>query len=310
MCRTDPYHSARMARSWPLVSLALGVLLAGVTACDRRSSDEKPHSESAPGASQRVAAPAPPPPVIHYRRVPIPNAKVLFALRDSLGKPAFFEVLKVNRVDLGHVRARDTLVVPEGLREMPVVDTLRHSPFPLAVPALDSLPELLLISLRVQAFGAYAHGRLVRWGPVSTGRKEMPTPVGLYHVNWKDKERASTENEEWLLTWYMNLDNLSGLSLHQYNLPGYAASHSCIRLLEEDARWLYSWTEQWRLTPDSAAVLRNGTPVVIYGKYAYGRRRPWRRLPEDPSAVAIPLGEIEGALAAYRVIGASATARR
>ena len=294
-----------MARSWPLVSLMLGVLLAGVTACDRRSPEETPPSGTAADASPRVPAPAPP--AIHYRRVPIPNAKTLFALRDSIGKPAFVEVLKVNRVDFAHVRAGDSLVIPDHLREMPATDSLRHSPFPLAAPVINSLPQLLLVSLRVQAFGAYEHGKLLRWGPVSTGRKEMPTPVGLYHVNWKDQERVSTENEEWLLTWYMNLDNLSGLSLHQYSLPGYAASHSCIRLLEEDARWLYSWVEQWRLTPDSTAVLREGTPVVIYGKYAYGRRRPWRRLPEDPGAVAIPLGEIEGALSVYRVAGAGAS---
>lgn len=283
----------------------LGVLLAGVTACDRRSPEETPPSGTATDASPRVLAPAPP--AIHYRRVPIPNAKTLFALRDSIGKPAFFEVLKVNRVDFAHVRARDSLVIPDHLREMPATDSLRHSPFPLVAPVINSLPQLLLVSLRVQAFGAYEHGKLLRWGPVSTGRKEMPTPVGPYHVNWKDKERVSTENEEWLLTWYMNLDNLSGLSLHQYNLPGYAASHACIRLLEEDARWLYGWVEQWRLTPDSTAVLREGTPVVIYGKCAYGRRRPWRRLPEDPGAVAIPLGEIEGALSVYRVAGAGAS---
>lgn len=238
--------------------------------------------------------------------MPIPNAKRLFALRDSLGPRALLEVLKVNRIDFDHVRAGDSLVIPDGLREMRAADSLRHSPFPLAVPAIASLPQLVLVSLRVQAFGAYGHGKLLRWGPVSSGRREMPTPVGSYHVNWKDKERVSTENEEWLLTWCMNLDNLSGLSLHKYGMPGYAASHACVRMLEEDARWLYGWVEQWRLTADSTAVLRPGTPVVIYGKYAYGRRRPWRRLPEDPNAVTILPGEIEGVLATYRVVGGGA----
>jgi len=293
-----------MARPWPWRPLLLGLLLVGLTACERRLPEEKPRPDSAPATAQ--PAPPPAPEVIHYRRVPIPNAKRLFALRDSLGPRALLEVLKVNRVDLDHVRAGDSLVIPDGLREMQATDSLRHSPFPFAVPVLDSLPQLVLVSLRVQAFGAYGHGKLLRWGPISSGRREMPTPVGFYHVNWKDKERVSTENEEWLLTWYMNLESLSGLSLHKYSLPGYAASHACVRMLEEDARWLYSWVEQWRLTPDSTAVLRPGTPVVIYGKYAYGRRRPWRRLPEDPNAVTIPLGEIEGVLATYRVVGRDA----
>jgi hypothetical protein len=156
--------------------------------------------------------------------------------------------------------------------------------------------KLLLVSLRVQAFAAYDSGRLVRWGPVSSGRKAMPTPVGLYHTNWKDERRVSTFDEEWLLLWYMNLHNFQGVSLHQYELPGRPASHSCLRLLEVDARWLYAWCEQWTLAPDHRTIVKHGTPVVVFGEWRWGRRAPWKRLPEHPDACALAPEEIEDAL--------------
>jgi L,D-transpeptidase catalytic domain len=127
-----------------------------------------------------------------------------------------------------------------------------------------------------QAFGAYEHGRLVRWGPVSTGRRENPTPHGIFNLTWKAKQRRSTDNEAWLLRWYFNFINARGISFHQFDLPGYAASHACVRLLERDAEWLYGWGEQWKLDESGTRVLRPGTTVVVIG--AASRGAPWTSL--------------------------------
>ena len=236
-----------------------------------------------------------------------------------MGEGGFHQFLKVNRLDLQHVRKGDSLIVPVRAMDRsprgdgpsivpagqmgttvatasPVGDSLYFAPFPQSLAGLGDQPKHLLISIRVQAYAAYEGGRLVRWGPTSTGRKETPTPARLYHVNWKDKDRISTVNEEWHLTWVVNLDNLLGVSIHQYELPGRPASHSCVRLLEEDARWLYGWAEQWTLSPDGSTVLAPGTPVLVFGAYAYGKRPPWKRLPEDPMADFVPVEEIETAL--------------
>jgi hypothetical protein len=231
-------------------------------------------------------------PSLRYRRVPIPGPLPLIALRDSLGGDRFLEVLKINRLDLRHIRAGDSLLLPVGPSQASPDAALRSSPFPRELPAADSLSKTLFVAVGIQAFAAYEHGRLVRWGPTSTGKQATPTPTGLYHTNWKDKERHSTVDEDWLLTWYVNLDNFAGVSFHQYELPGYPASHSCIRLLEEDASWLYAWVEQWRLSPDGSAVLKPGTPVFIFGQYAYGKRPLWKRLPEHPEATSVPVGEL------------------
>jgi L,D-transpeptidase catalytic domain len=223
------------------------------------------------------------------------DAARLVALKDSLGAMRFALLLRVNRVDLAHVRDGDSLVVPSEF------DPAALSPFPAAVRAADSLRKLLVVSARVQAFAVYDSGRLVRWGPTSTGREEKPTTPGLYRTNWKQRARTSTFNDEWRLEWYVNLDSRLGISLHQYELPGRPASHSCVRLLEEDAQWLYDWAEGWSLSPDGRTVLRPGSPVIVMDAFAFGQPRPWRLLPADPQATDVSATEITAAIA--RLLG-------
>jgi hypothetical protein len=282
------------------VALAALTLMA-VSACDKQEPGDRgqvpPATSLAAGKpaveAESLPAPVPPP---HYRRRFIPGFPAVKALRDSLGRAGFDQVLRINRIDRDHVRRDDSLILPDGLLDAGTLnDTLFASPFPRGLAAASRLPKLVVISIRVQAFAAYDRGRLVRWGPVSTGRKEMPTPVGLHHVNWKDKERTSTVNEEWLLKWCLNIDSLNGVSLHQYALPGWPASHSCVRLGEEDACWLYDWTDDWTLSPDGLAILQPGTPVLIFGEWK--GRRPWKDLCENPEATTISATEIEAALA-------------
>jgi len=295
-----------------LGGLLLALLLTGFLACQQGQDTPGPPPEpAAPGADTMPLAPAAAPgagpgaapePVTRYRRVPIPGPAALAALGDSLGSAGLHTVLRINRLDLAHVRKGDSLIVPEsiGAGDTMAPDSLAFSPFPRLLAAADSVPKLLLIATRVQAFAGYECGRLVRWGPTSTGRREMPTPVGLYHVNWQDKERTSTFNDEWLLRWCSNLDNVLGTSIHEYALPGRPASHSCVRLLEEDARWFYHWAEQWQLSADGREALVPGTPVVVFGAYAFGARPPWKLLPEDPAATTLSAAEMDSALGFFR----------
>jgi lipoprotein-anchoring transpeptidase ErfK/SrfK len=191
-------------------------------------------------------------------------------------------VLKLNRIDLQHALEADSLVVPNGA---PGLDAL--SPFPERVAAFAFEHRLVVVSLRVQAFAAYDSGRRVLWGPVSTGSDASPTPVGRYRINWKLPLHRSTVDPSWLMPWCMNIDNRVGTALHAYALPGHPASHCCIRLLEEDARWLYHWVDTWRLSADGRRIIAGGTPVVVFGSYDFESRPPWRRLPLDPAATRI-----------------------
>jgi lipoprotein-anchoring transpeptidase ErfK/SrfK len=212
-------------------------------------------------------------------------------LRSQLGAKGFAEMLKINRKDSRHIHVGDLLVIPKAS-----ADIMSAAPFPIQLEVARTIPKLVLVSRRIQAFSAYESGRLVRWGPVSTGKKSTPTPAGLYHTNWKGRKIRSSVNASWILPWCFNLDNRAGISFHQFDLPGYPASHGCVRLLEEDAKWIYDWAEQWTLSKLDQSVLAFGTPVVIFGDYTYGEKPVWTRLADDPGATRISIAETETAL--------------
>src|SRR5215813_2914953 len=252
-----------------------------------KSLEPKANSNSGPNVGPEPTNPMP----VAYRSVVIKGEeerKFLSQLKSEIGEEKMAALLKLNRLDAQHLRAGVTLVIPEQVDEL-----INFSPFPSRVETVRDIPKLILVSLRVQAFGAYEFGNLVRWGPTSSGKKASPTPAGLYHTNWKSKATRSSVNEEWLLPWYFNLDNQSGISFHQYDLPGYPASHGCLRLLADDAAWIYGWADQWTLSTDRRRVEAYGTPVIVFGKYDYGKQAPWKHLVTDYRAASVTGNELE-----------------
>lgn len=226
---------------------------------------------------------APQLPLINYKFISPPKQnryKFLVEKYDTIGAKI---ILALNRLDERYIRKPDSIVVPDTI----INDKLLYSPFPKHLALLESVKKILLVDQRIQAFAAYEFGNLINWGPTSTGKKSTPTPNGLFHTNWKSKKTISTDNPEWILKWYFNLENFRGVSFHQYELPGYPASHACVRLLEEDAFWIYNWAEQWILTKDGEFIIAYGTPVIIYGQYDFKGIKPWLLLPVEPEKALV-----------------------
>lgn len=201
--------------------------------------------------------------VIHYSLVAFDSLD----LSDTLKAGVY---VALNRLDAAHFRSSKKYIVPD----VYYADLLKYSPFPIEVKSLHSVDKFILISYALQAFAAYEYGQLIRWGPTSLGKKSTPTPTGLFHCNWKSKKTISTIDPEWIMEWYINLENKLGVSMHQYDLPGYPASHACVRLLKQDAVFLYRWTNSWELK-DDWTIKQYGTPVIIFGDYAYEEHQPW-----------------------------------
>lgn len=178
---------------------------------------------------------------------------------------------KLNRADVNYLPRLKSLIVPDTW----VADDLGYSPLPHLVDWAAVYAKYIVVHLPSQVFGAYEYGRLVRWGPISSGRAAHPTPSGLFHLNWHARRRTSTDNEEWDLQWYFNFRSFRGLAFHEYALPGHPASHACVRLLRRDAVWMYSWGEGWTLSDDGQEVLEHGTPVLMLGAYDFGAPKPW-----------------------------------
>lgn len=181
----------------------------------------------------------------------------------------FGNILALNRIDFAHRYAVTSLVVPRDSWS----SFLQLAPFPIQVESLIDIEKIVVFSYRLHAFAVYDHGTLLRWGPTSMGKKSTPSPTGLFSVNWKKKLAISTVDPSWKLPWNVNIHNTMGIGWHQYALPGYHASHGCLRLLMEDAEWLYDFAETPKFTT-KRKIRMFGTPVVVVDQTDF-ITKPW-----------------------------------
>lgn len=217
------------------------------------------------------------------------NAKQWLKQNDSSGSNSRKDiVLAVNRTDAANFSTMNSVIVPNDLSG----DLEYYLPFPFRVSGIKEINKIIFFSYPAQAFAAYENGELMYTGPVNMGRKKDPTPTGLFFANWKAAKTNSTFNDEWELRWNVNIANKQGVGWHQYSLPGYPASHSCLRLQEKDARSLYKWADEWVLKDDQNITLR-GTPVIIFGSYNFNGPKPWLQLVANPAALNISDDEVE-----------------
>src|SRR5664279_491214 len=88
---------------------------------------------------------------------------------------------------------------------------------------------MAIVSIKTQQVTFYdAEGWILR-APVSTGVKERETPAGVFAVIEKDKDHHSSMYDD---AWMPNMQRITwnGVALHGGPLPGYAASHGCVRM--------------------------------------------------------------------------------
>ena len=196
--------------------------------------------------------------------------------------------LAINRTDKTNFIQMDSVIIPTDFSG----DIEFYLPFPTHVDYLKAIDKIIYFSYPTQTFAAYENGELIYTGPTNMGRKKDPTPTGLFYTNWKAEQTTSTFNDEWDLRWNFNIANKAGVGWHQYSLPGYPASHSCLRLQEKDARYLYEWADQWILA-DEETVTVKGTPVLVFGAYNFDAPRPWFQLVNNSKAIDITESDME-----------------
>src|SRR5881227_4497189 len=103
-------------------------------------------------------------------------------------------------------------------------------------------PIMAIVSIKTQQVTLYdADGWILR-APVSTGVKERETPAGVFAVIEKDKDHHSTMYDD---AWMPNMQRITwnGIALHGGPLPGYAASHGCVRMPYDFAEKLFDKTQ-------------------------------------------------------------------
>jgi hypothetical protein len=107
--------------------------------------------------------------------------------------------------------------------------TRRAPPAEATAPREAGEPIMAIVSIKSQKVTFYdAEGWILR-APVSTGITGRETPAGVFALLEKDKDHHSTMYDD---AWMPNMQRITwnGIALHGGPLPGYAASHGCVRM--------------------------------------------------------------------------------
>jgi hypothetical protein len=94
-------------------------------------------------------------------------------------------------------------------------------------PAGD--PIMAIVSLKNQRVTLYDADGWIQKAPVSSGQHGRETPAGVFSVIQKDADHHSNLYDDASMP-HMQRITWSGIALHGGPLPGYAASHGCVRM--------------------------------------------------------------------------------
>ena len=103
-------------------------------------------------------------------------------------------------------------------------------------------PFHIVVSINTQRVSLYGSDGLIRAAAVSTGMRGHPTPMGVFTVIGKERYHRSNIYSNAPMP-YMQRITWSGVALHEGVLPGYPASHGCIRMGSDFAVFLWKATK-------------------------------------------------------------------
>ncbi|MGB6396243.1 MAG: L,D-transpeptidase family protein, partial [Bradyrhizobium sp.] len=129
-------------------------------------------------------------------------------------------------------------------------------------------PIMAIVSIKSQQVTFYdADGWILR-APVSTGTTGRETPAGVFALIEKDKDHHSSLYDD---AWMPNMQRITwnGIALHGGPLPGYAASHGCVRMPFDFAEKLFEKTRigmRVIISPDNAEPVEFSHPALFMPK--------------------------------------------
>jgi hypothetical protein len=126
-------------------------------------------------------------------------------------------------------------------------------------------PIMAIVSIKTQQVTFYdAEGWILR-APVSTGVTGRETPAGVFAVIEKDKDHHSSMYDD---AWMPHMQRITwnGIALHGGPLPGYAASHGCVRMPFGFAEHLFDKTRigmRVIIAPNDAVPVEFSHPALF-----------------------------------------------
>lgn len=133
-------------------------------------------------------------------------------------------------------------------KNLPYINMFDISPFPIKMEG--ETEKQIIVDQDNLAWGAYdAEGNLVRWGPISSGRDKCTdsnhscrTLTGIFRMFSKENVHCVSDvfpvgkgGAKMPYCMYFH----KGFALHgSDDIPGQRASHGCVRMFTQDAKWL------------------------------------------------------------------------
>jgi len=108
-------------------------------------------------------------------------------------------------------------------------------------PSQSLAPVLAVVSLADQRLSLYGAGGLIERSKISSGTAANRTPTGVFGVTQKNRWHESNLYSGAEMPFMQRL-TWGGIALHEGKLPGYPASHGCIRLPGAFAKRLFGMT--------------------------------------------------------------------
>jgi hypothetical protein len=149
-------------------------------------------------------------------------------------------------------------------------DQLTNGEFDWYPDRSPSGPIILIVSLPDQRVYVYRDGVRIAASTCSTGKLGHRTPTGVFKILQKDKNHHSSTYNNAPMP-YMNRLTWSGIALHAGQLPGYPASHGCVRLPKEFAELLFTVTKLGMtvvIADDKSQPEEVTHPGMVLGEYA------------------------------------------
>lgn len=128
-----------------------------------------------------------------------------------------------------------------------------------------SEPVMAIVSIKSQNVTFYDSDGWILRAPVSTGVKGRETPAGVFAILQKNEDHRSNLYDDAHMP-HMQRLTWNGIAMHGGPLPGYAASHGCVRMPFDFAEELFGKTRigmRVIVSPDDVAPVEFSHPALL-----------------------------------------------
>lgn len=128
-------------------------------------------------------------------------------------------------------------------RKKEPVDALKPGQFRWAKQEIYTGPMKIVVVLDIQRIYVFQNDKLIGFSTISSGKKGKETPTGIFNILQKNVDHKSNLYSNAPMPFMQRL-TWDGIAIHGGYLPGYPASHGCIRLPLAFAKALFGVTQK------------------------------------------------------------------